>query len=197
MMQEEVLKEFIDAGALLKGHFILSSGLHSETYMQCALALMDPARAARLCAALARKVQEALPGQRFDLVASPAMGGVIVGYEMARQLQLPSIFCERVDGKFTLRRGFSVPQGARVLIVEDVVTTAKSSMEAIDCIREQGGDIIAEACLVDRSEAGTPLLIPLISLLRMPLSTFEPNAIPAHLKDVPAVKPGSRFIKSA
>ena len=197
MNQEEILKEFTDAEALLKGHFILSSGLHSETYMQCARALMDPARAARLCAALVTKLKESLPNQKFDMVASPAMGGVIVGYEVARQLGLPSIFCERVDGKFTLRRGFTVPKAARVLLVEDVVTTAKSSMEAIDCIRENGGEVIAEACLVDRSEISTPLLIPLVSLLRMPIATFEPTEIPDHLKNTPAVKPGSRFIKSA
>ncbi len=197
MNEAEILKEFTTAEAILKGHFVLSSGLHSDTYLQCARVFMDPARADRLCSALAAKLRQKLPDIQFDLVASPAMGGVIVGYEMARQLNLPSIFCERENGQFTFRRGFSIPQGAKVLLIEDVVTTAKSSLEAIESIKAHGGDVVAEACLVDRGEGAANLSIPLVSLLKLSVATYKPDALPDHLKDTPAVKPGSRFLKSA
>ena len=135
MTRDQVLDEFRAAGALLEGHFILSSGLRSNRYLQCARVLMDPKRAERLCAALAENVR-ALIRQPIDLVASPAMGGVIVGYEMGRQLGVPSIFFERVDGKLALRRGFTIDKGARVLMVEDIVTTGLSSRECIAGINE-------------------------------------------------------------
>src|SRR5690348_1541816 len=150
MTKDEVLAEFKAAGALLEGHFILSSGLHSPRYLQCARVLMDPKRAERLCAALAAEVRARI-GSGIDLVASPAMGGVIVGYEMARQLAVDSIFFERVDGKLTLRRGFSIAKGARVLMVEDIVTTGLSSRECIAGIDEEGGRTVGAACLIDRS----------------------------------------------
>ena len=191
-----ILKEFEAAQAILKGHFILSSGLHSDTYMQCARVLMDPARADRLCKALAEKVIAQFGKDAFDIVVSPAMGGVIVGYEMARQLGLPSIFCERENGQFTFRRGFAVPQGARVLIIEDVVTTGKSSIETIDCVTAQGGKVIAEASLVNRNNGKNPLPIPLVSLLEIEVKTFAADAVPAELISVPAIKPGSRFLKA-
>jgi orotate phosphoribosyltransferase len=133
-----VIKEFEDAQAILKGHFILSSGLHSDTYMQCARALMDPSRAERLCRALAEKVKKTVDASKIDIVVSPAMGGVIVGFETAKHLGKPSIFCERVEGKFELRRGFELEKGQRVLVIEDVVTTGKSSKETFDLITSLG-----------------------------------------------------------
>jgi len=125
----EILQEFIDAKAILKGHFILSSGLHSDTYMQCARVLMNPNRAEKLCQILAQKIITKLGTNFADIVLSPAMGGVVVGYELARQLKLNSIFCERVNGSFELRRGFELLQNSRILVVEDVITTGKSSLE--------------------------------------------------------------------
>lgn len=192
MNHEQVMQEFLDAQAILKGHFILSSGLRSDTYLQCARVLMDARRAERLCAALADKVRREVQG--VDLVVAPAMGGVVVGYELARQLNVPGIFCERVDGKFALRRGFAIEPGARVLVVEDVVTTGKSSLEAYDCVQEHGGVVVAEASLVDRSngKAAAELGVPFIPLMALEVPTFQPDALPAHLQDIPAVKPGSR-----
>lgn len=192
MNETEVLKDFEEAGAILKGHFILSSGLHSDTYLQCARVLMDAKRAERLCSALVKKVKDALGGQKIDLVFSPAMGGVVVGYEMGRQLGVPAIFCERVEGKFALRRGFHIKKGTKVLIVEDVVTTGKSSIEAIECAKESGAEIVAEASLINRSGQDNPLPVPLISLAKLTVKTFESSKIPTELQNVPAVKPGSR-----
>lgn len=148
MEEKRVLKEFRDAGALLEGHFVLSSGLHSSRYLQCARALMDAKRAARLCKALAALVRDDC-AKPIDLVVSPAMGGVIVGYEMGRQLGVPAIFLERVEGEFVLRRGFDIPKGTRCLMVEDIVTTGLSSREAISAIRAAGGSVVGAACLID------------------------------------------------
>lgn len=196
MNEQDILKEFTDAGAILKGHFILSSGLHSDTYLQCARVLMDTARAERLCAALAAKLKAKLPNQKFDLVVAPAMGGVIVGYEMGRQLRVPTIFCERENGSFTFRRGFSIPEGAKVLVVEDVVTTAKSSIETIECIRVHGGEVVAEASLIDRGEGAAKLPVPLVSLLKLEVPAYKPDALPAHLAGTQAIKPGSRWLNA-
>ncbi len=195
MEQEDIIWEFEDAAAILNGHFILSSGLHSNMYLQCARVLMDPSRAAKLCEALPEKIKAQLPGADFDMVVAPAMGGVVVGYEMGRQLNLPTIFCERVDGKFTLRRGFNIPEGAKILVVEDVVTTGKSSKEAFKCIEEHGGNIIAEAALVDRSNGDTNLGVPFVPLVSFDVQTFDADNIPDELQNVQAVKPGSRFLK--
>lgn len=196
MKTQQVLQEFTDAGAILRGHFILSSGLHSDTYMQCARVLMDARRAERLCKALAEKLAATIDISSIDMVFSPAMGGVVVGYEMGRQLQKPAIFCERVDGKFALRRGFGLEKGARVLVVEDVVTTGKSSLEAMECARLLGAEIIAEACLIDRSngEAAGQLGVPLVSLAQIEVKTFPANNVPAELAHIPAIKPGSRHL---
>lgn len=196
MNEQEILKEFTDAEAILKGHFILSSGLHSDTYLQCARVLMDTQRAERLCGALAKKLQNTLPDAQFDLVVAPAMGGVIVGYEMGRQLRVPTIFCERENGTFTFRRGFSIKPGSKVLLVEDVVTTAKSSLETIHCIEEHGGIAIAEASLIDRGEGAAKLPIPLVSLLKLQVPTYAADALPASLASTPAIKPGSRWLKA-
>ena len=196
MNESEILKEFTDANAILKGHFILSSGLHSDTYLQCARVLMDTRRAERLCASLALKLKTQLPDIHFDLVVAPAMGGVIVGYEMGRQLGVPSLFCERENGVFTFRRGFEIPPGSKILLVEDVVTTAKSSLETIACVSAHGGEVVAEVSLINRGENEQKLGIPLISLLKLNVPAYEADALPEHLKSIPAVKPGSRFLKA-
>lgn len=194
MTNDEVLAEFRAAGALLDGHFILSSGLRSPRYLQCARVLMDPARAARLCIALAAKVKAGI-GCGIDLVASPAMGGVIVGYEMARQLKVDSIFFERVDGKLVLRRGFQIHKGARVLMVEDIVTTGLSSRECIAGIGEEGGVTVGAACLIDRSGGKADLGVPLSALASMEIPTYRAESLPPELAVIPPVKPGSRGLK--
>ena len=194
LTEKQIIDEFLAADAILKGHFILTSGLHSDTYVQCARVLMNPNRAGRLCEELARRVKESIK-EKIDLVVAPAMGGVVVGYEMGRQLNVDSIFCERVEGKFALRRGFNILKGAKILLVEDVVTTAKSSLETVECIKEYGGEVVAEASLIDRGEGASVLPFPLISLLKLSVPTYAPDALPAHLKDISAVKPGSRGMK--
>jgi orotate phosphoribosyltransferase len=194
MTGDQVLNEFRAAGALLEGHFILSSGLHSSRYLQCARVLMDPRRAGRLCAALAGQVR-ALTGEPIDLVASPAMGGVIVGYEMARQLGVPAVFFERVEGTLTLRRGFTIPPGARVLMVEDIVTTGLSSRECIAGIAGEGGVTVAAACLIDRSGGTAEIGVPLAALARLDIPTYPADKLPPELAAIPAVKPGSRGLK--
>ena len=194
MDNDEVLGEFKAAGALLEGHFILTSGLHSPRYLQCARVLMDPERAARLCAVLARKVKAEISG-RIDIVASPAMGGVVVGYEMARQLGVQSIFFERVEGRFALRRGFTIDKGARVLMVEDIVTTGLSSRECIEGIHAEGGETVGAACLVDRSGGKADIGIPLAALASIEVPTYASDRLPPELAALPAVKPGSRGLK--
>lgn len=194
LTQEDILNEFKSAQAILSGHFILSSGLHSDTYLQCARVLMDAKRAEKLCGELARRVSKGLVGVGIDIIASPAMGGVVVGYEMGRQLGKPSVFCERENGEFILRRGFSIEKGMNVLVVEDVVTTGKSSLEAINCIRNCGGNVIAEACLVDRSNGSADLGIPLFPLITLDVKTYEAGNLPHELEKTPGVKPGSRWL---
>jgi len=190
LTHDQVVDEFRAAGALLEGHFILSSGLHSGGYLQCAKVLMDPQRAARLCAALARQVRALI--EQPELVASPAMGGVVVGYEMGRQLGVPAIFFERIDGKLSLRRGFTIRKGTRVLMVEDIVTTGLSSRECIAGIVEEGGVVVGAACLIDRSGGKAELGVPLAALTRLDIPAYAPNALPPELAAIPAIKPGSR-----
>lgn len=191
LSHDEVLGEFRAAGALLEGHFILSSGLHSSRYLQCARVLMDSKRADRLCQSLKARITDKIRAQ-FDIVASPAMGGVVVGYEMGRQLGVPAIFFERVDGKLVLRRGFTIAKGARVLMVEDIVTTGLSSRECIAGIAEEGGVTIAAACLIDRSGGKADLGVPLFALTSLDIPAFPADALPPELAAIPAVKPGSR-----
>jgi len=191
MTDDEILSEFRAADALLEGHFILSSGLRSPRYLQCARVLMDPARAERLARALADK----LPAEvrdRIDAVVSPAMGGVIIGHEMGRALGKPAMFLERPQGTFELRRGFRLEPGTKVLMVEDVVTTGLSSREAIDAVRATGAEVIAEASLVDRSGGSADLGVPFFPLIRIDVPTYEADAVPPELAAIPAIKPGSR-----
>ena len=194
MTDEEIIAEFRAAEALLTGHFILTSGLRSDTYLQCARVMMDAKRGGRLCAALGEKLKASGAGP-FDIVASPAMGGVVVGYEMGRQLGVPAIFFERVDGQFTLRRGFQIEKGARVLMVEDVVTTGLSSRECLKAIAGEGGDPVAAACLVDRSGGTSDVGVPLTPLLRLDIKNHSPDNLPPELAAIPATKPGSRGMK--
>jgi orotate phosphoribosyltransferase len=194
LSHEEVMAEFRDAGALLDGHFVLSSGLHSGNYLQCALVLKDPWRAERLCRALADKLRSEAPGP-IGIVASPAMGGVVVGYEVGRQLGVPAIFFERVDGRFTLRRGFTIARGTRVVMVEDIVTTGLSSRECIAAIQEEGGNVVAAACLIDRSAGRADVGVPLVSLTRFDIPVYPADRLPPELAAVAATKPGSRNLK--
>ena len=191
MTEQELLAEFRAAGALLDGHFILSSGLRSPRYLQCARVLMDAPRAARLAAALARKLPDKIK-VRLDLVVSPAMGGIIAGHEMGRALGLPAMFVERPTGTFELRRGFAIAPGQKVLLMEDVVTTGLSSREAIAAVRAAGGDVIAAAALVDRSNGTADLGVPFYPLGRLDVPSYPADALPAELAALPAVKPGSR-----
>ncbi len=191
LTHDQILDEFRAAGALLEGHFLLSSGLHSSHYLQCARVLMDPKRAARLCAQLAERVRSLIK-EPIELVASPAMGGVIVGYEMGRQLGVPAIFLERVDGKLALRRDFTIGRGARVLMVEDIVTTGLSSRECIAGIAGESGVTVGAACLIDRSGGKAELGVPLAALAQIDIPTYAANALPPELAAIPAVKPGSR-----
>ena len=194
MNKEDVLNEFKNAEALLEGHFLLSSGLHSEMYLQCARVMMDPARGARICSVLAEKVNMMID-EKIDIVVSPAMGGVIVGYEMGRQLGIPAIFTERVDGEFELRRGFEIPHGANVLMSEDIVTTGLSSKECIKTIEEYGGKVVGASCLVDRSNGKIDVGVPLVSLIGLEIPAYSVDNLPAHLKNSEAIKPGSRDLK--
>ena len=191
MSDDDILAEFRAADALLEGHFILSSGLRSPRYLQCARVLMDGARAERLAKALAARIPAEL-GERIEVVVSPAMGGVIIGHEMGRALGKPAMFVERPQGRFELRRGFRLDPGTRVLMVEDVVTTGLSSREAIDAVREAGGDVVAEAALVDRSAGSADLGVPFFPLVRLNVPTYEATNLPDDLAALPAEKPGSR-----
>ena len=188
---EEILAEFRAADALLEGHFILSSGLRSPRYLQCARVLMDGSRAERLARALAETIPADLR-QSIDTIVSPAMGGVIIGHEMGRALGKPAMFVERPEGTFHLRRGFALPPGANVLMVEDVVTTGLSSKEAIAAIEDAGGKVVAAASLVDRSGGTVELGVPYFPLIRIDVPTYSADDLPEDLAAIPAVKPGSR-----
>lgn len=192
MKASEALKEFEEAGALLKGHFILSSGLHSDTYLNKSIVSMHPDRTARLCEGLAAKATAEI--SKVDYVISPAMGAIIYGYETARHVGCPFMFLERVEGEFQLRRGFSVEPGARVLVVEDIVSTGLSAREAITAVREAGGEVVALACLVDRSAGKVDVGAPIIPLAQLEVAAWPADQLPDHLKGIPAVKPGSRGI---
>ena len=193
MTDEQILAEFRSANALLDGHFILSSGLRSPRFLQCARVLMDPKRAEKLAQALADKIP-AETRTAIDTVISPAMGGVIIGHEMGRALGVPAMFVERPDGVFALRRGFALDPGTKVLMVEDVVTTGLSSREAIAAIEAAGGTVIAAASLVDRSGGTADLGVPFVPLIRIDVPTYAADDLPPELAAIPAIKPGSRAI---
>lgn len=191
MQEEEVLAEFRASKALLEGHFLLSSGRHSAHYLQCARVLMNPDRAGKLAVALAAKLPHDIR-KAIDKVISPAMGGVIIGQEMGRALQVDAMFVERPEGTFELRRGFALEPGDKVLMVEDVVTTGKSSREAIKAIEAAGGRVVAAAALVDRTAGAVDLGVPFFALVEINFPTYAEDELPPELTATPAVKPGSR-----
>lgn len=191
MTDEEILAEFRAAEALLEGHFILSSGLRSPRYLQCARVLADPARGSRLAEALVARIPAEIRNA-IEIVVSPAMGGVIVGHEMGRALGVEALFVERPEGVFELRRGFRLSPGQKVLMMEDVVTTGLSSREAIKAIEAAGGKVIAAGALVDRSNGSVDLGVPFFPLIRLDVPTYEADALPPELAAIPAIKPGSR-----
>ena len=192
MNENEVLKIYKSIGALLEGHFILSSGLRSRMYLQSALVFSNSKIAETLCKSLAHKIKKSVDVNSIDLIVSPAMGGVIVGYELSRHLDKTNIFVERVDGVFSVRRGFSIREGSKILVVEDIVTTGKSSIECFKCINDHGGEVIAEAALINRGGNTVDLGVPLITLANLDIPNYELNNLPEDLKKIPAVKPGSR-----
>jgi len=190
MTSDDVLDEFRAAGALREGHFVLSSGLHSPVFLQKNLVFMDASRCERLCRALAHKITAAV-GQ-VDVAISPAVGGIIPGYETARHLGVPSLYVEREGGAFKLRRGFSVEPGQRVVMVEDIVTTGLSSRECIQAIRDAGGDVVAAACIVDRSGGRADVGVPLIALATLDVPAYPADQLPPDLAALPIEDPGSR-----
>jgi len=191
MNQAEILDVFRESGALLEGHFILSSGLRSPIFLQKARVFMYPDRTERLCKALAEKIRES--GIEFDLVVSPALGGLIPGYETARHLGVPAMWVEREQGEFRLRR-FELPANAKILVVEDIVSTGLSIRETITAIRAIGGDVVAAACLIDRSDGEAEVGVPLISLTRYKVPAYPADQLPPELAAIPPVKPGSRSL---
>jgi orotate phosphoribosyltransferase len=191
MKQEEVLDIYKKTGALLTGHFLLSSGLHSDRYLQSALVLQQPDIATKLCAALADHFKD----QKIDLVIAPALGGVFVSHETARALGVRALFAERVNGELTLRRGFTISPGERVLVVEDVITTGKSTRETIEVVKKAGGSVIAAASLVDRSGGKAELGVPYRSLVTLDVPSYAADACPMCKAGSTPVKPGSRGLK--
>lgn len=185
-----ILEEFRDAGALLEGHFILSSGLRSPVFLQKMRIFEDPVRTERVCSALGALIRESFGP--VDIVVSPAIGGIIPGYETARALGCKAVFVEREDGEFQLRRSFEIPQGARVVMVEDIVTTGLSSRECIAAIRKYPGELVGAACIIDRSNGQADVGVPLISLCKLDVPAYPADALPPELAAIPAIKPGSR-----
>ena len=180
--------------ALLEGHFVLSSGLHSSKYIQCAKLLSFPDKAQSICKSLANKIKKNF--KKIDLILAPAMGGVVIGYEIGKLLKIETIFCERVNGKFTLRRGFSIKKNSKVLIIEDVITTGKSSLECVQLINKSKASLVGFASIIDRSTKKTlKIKQKIISHLKIDVPTYKPGKLPSELKKIPVTKPGSRYIK--
>ncbi|MBA4000048.1 orotate phosphoribosyltransferase [Brevundimonas sp.] len=195
MTSDDVLEEFRAAGALREGHFVLSSGLHSPLFLQKNLVFMNADRCERLCKALAEKVTAAVGP--VDVAISPAVGGIIPGYETARHLGVPSMYVEREGGEFRLRRGFSVEPGEKVVMVEDIVTTGLSSRECIAAIQKAGGEVVAAACIVDRSGGRADVGVPLIALATLDVPAYPADALPPELAALPVEDPGSRRLAKA
>jgi orotate phosphoribosyltransferase len=194
LSHKKSLDILIKTKALLEGHFVLSSGLHSPKYIQCAKLLSHPSKAEQLCKSLAFKIKKKF--KNFDMILAPAMGGIIIGYEIGRLLKKETIFCERVKGKFSLRRGFKIKKGSKVLIIEDVITTGKSSLECVKLIKKSKASLVGFASIIDRSsKKSLKIKKRIISQLKIDVPTFKKNKIPEGLKLIPITKPGSRFIK--
>ncbi len=180
--------------ALLEGHFVLSSGLHSPSYVQCAKLLSNPSKATKICLSLSKKIKKNF--KNIDLILSPAMGGIIIGYEIGKLLKKETIFCERVSGKFVLRRGFNIKKNSKVLIVEDVITTGKSSLECVKLIKKSGAILVGFACIIDRSNnKNLKIKKKIISQIKLDIPTYKKQDLPSNLKNIPITKPGSRYLK--
>ena len=186
------LKVLKKTNALLEGHFVLSSGLHSANYVQCAKLLSHPKLSDKFIKSLAAKVKKKI--KKIDIILSPAMGGIIIGYEIGKLLSKETIFCERVNKKFTLRRGFSIKKNSRVLIVEDVITTGKSSLECVRLIKKHKAKLVGFACLIDRTDKGK-IKNKIISQVKLKIPTYNKKNLPSFIKNIPVTKPGSRFLK--
>ena len=187
---EESLKILKETKALIEGHFILSSGLHSPKYVQCAQLMSKPSQAAQICQSLAKKIK--IKHSNIDLILSPAMGGIVVGYEIGKLLGVETIFSERVNGKFQLRRDFKIKQNTNVLIVEDVITTGKSSIECSNLVKENKANIVGYACIIDRSDGKTEINDKIISQIKLNIPTYKKENLPKELISIDPVKPGSR-----
>jgi orotate phosphoribosyltransferase len=191
---QEVLSIFKECGAIMEGHFILSSGLRSPVFLQKAKVFMYPDKVEVLCRALAEKIRDEGFGD-ISKVVSPAVGGIIPGYETARHLGLPALYTERVNGVFELRRGFEIAKGEKVIVVEDIVSTGLSIRECIDCLKAIGADVVAAACLIDRSAGEADIGVPLVALTQYKVPAYPADALPPELAALPAVKPGSRGLQ--
>ena len=187
---KESLKILKETDALLEGHFILSSGLHSDKYVQCAKLLSKPQKAKELCLSLAEKIKEKF--KDINLILSPAIGGIVIGYEIGRILNIETIFAERVDGNFNLRRGFEISKGQKILIVEDVITTGKSSLECSNLVKKANAEIIGYACIIDRSNGKSKINKTIISQIEIEIPTYKKENLPKHLENLKPIKPGSR-----
>ena len=194
LSQKKSLNILKKTNALLEGHFVLSSGLHSSKYIQCAKLLSFPHIANKICLSLAKKIKSNF--KKIDLILSPAMGGIIIGYEIGKQLKKETIFCERIKGKFKLRRGFRIKKKSKVLIVEDVITTGKSSLECAKLITKSQAKVVGFACIINRSsKKNLKIKKKIISHLKINVPTFKKNSLPKYMKSIPISVPGSRFIK--
>ena len=187
---KESLKILKETDSLLEGHFILSSGLHSEKYIQCAQLFSKPKKAKFICESLAEKIRKNF--KKIDLILSPAVGGIIIGYEIGRILNIETIFAERVNENFSLRRGFTISKGQKILILEDVITTGKSSLECSNLANKMGAEIVGYACLIDRSAGTTNIDKKIVSQVEIQIPTYSEENLPKHLKGIKAIKPGSR-----
>jgi len=190
----ESLKILKETNALLEGHFILSSGLHSNQYVQCAKLLSYPKKAEIICAALTEKIKNNF--NKIDIVLSPALGGIVAGYEIGKQLNIQTIFAEREDGKLVLRRGFAIPQDSNVLIMEDVITTGKSALECSKIVKINKANLVGFACVIDRSDNNILIKEKIVSQIKIKIAIFKENELPDELKKTPAVKPGSRNLSN-
>ena len=181
--------------ALLEGHFVLSSGLHSPQYVQCAKLLSYPKKSEKFCKSLSTKIKKKF--KKIDIILSPAMGGIVIGYIVGNLLNKETIFCERVNGKFTLRRGFSIKKNSKVLIVEDVITTGKSSLECARLVKKYKSKVVGYACLINRSSKPSLKIKDkdIVSQIKLEIPTYKKNDLPIELKKIPITKPGSRYLK--
>jgi len=194
LSSKDSLKILKKTDALLDGHFVLSSGLHSSKYIQCAKLLSYPHLAKNICLSLSKKIKKNY--KNIDLILSPAIGGIIIGYEIGKLLKKETIFCERVKGIFQLRRGFNIKKKNKVLIIEDVITTGKSSLECLKLIKKAGAKVIGFACIIDRSNKKTlKIKQKIVSHMKIEVPTFNKNKLPSKLKSIPISKPGSRHVK--